>query len=192
MNHCRIIDVKKTDSDDLVEPVTLSEVKKWLKVTFNDDDDVITSLITSCRQSVEAFTCTSIVSSQIICNVELFYPNKNSFFSEIELPYGPVMPSTAIIVTMPDNCNNLNTLDIGSDYWFVGEGFLKLRSIREGLFNITYATGLTIIPELLKDAIKTEIAYRYDNRGDADAGSYSHLCDMAKQKAKPYKRFTWL
>lgn len=192
MNPYRILDISKTQSLGAIEPVTLAEAKKWLKVTFTDDDDVITALITSSRQAVEEFCCISIISQQIICDVILDRANNRSLYVEFELPYGPILPSSNIESVRADFPNEFNTINNGSDYWFLGDTFYKFFALLSGQYRFIYAAGMASIPAALKEAIKIEVTNRYENRGDESEGPETLLCDRAKQIAKPYKRMAWL
>jgi hypothetical protein len=190
MSLYKIIDVNRTESGVVTEPVNIDDVKRWLRVTFNDDDSVITSLIKSCRESVEEYCSISLVNKDIVFDVELQYENSRSCFTEIELPYGPIIPSGIQVVSLDFN-HEYNSLDNGSDYWFVGSEYLKLRTRVPLSCRVVYSAGMSNIPESLKNAILIDIADKYENRGDNAGDSAPVLCDKAKQKAKPYKRMTW-
>lgn len=46
-----------------VEPVTLAEAKAWARVEIDDDDDLISGLITSARRYCEAFTKQQLITA---------------------------------------------------------------------------------------------------------------------------------
>src|SRR5215207_9609458 len=64
------------------EPVTLDEIKSWLKIQGTDEDDLLYMLRTSCRKEIEQYLGVSIVQKEITLEADLAY--------EWELPYGPV------------------------------------------------------------------------------------------------------
>ncbi len=172
MNPYKIIDILKTDAQTITEPVTLAEVKKWLKVTFSDEDSVITDIITSARETIEEFCTISIVKKEIILIVDVDYANNRSCI-EFELPYGPI-----------DITNGLSDVSVERKD---GE---NSKTFCPGRYKITYPVGMTIIDKSLKSSILRQIADEYEHRGDDDRTQT--ICLSARQKAQPFKRMAWL
>ena len=171
-----ILGVDISEVTPVTEPVTSEEVKAWLRIDSDDDDDIIERLIKSARQAVENYTSCSLIEKTIICNVwlcELF-----------ELPYGPVRT-----ITQVSQAENMIT-----DYSKIDGQFVKIYGI-SGLHKLTYTAGYTNVPNGLKEAILNEVAYRYQNRGDQAKelmiGS-AYMCEAAVHLCQPFKRMAWL
>lgn len=190
MSHFRIIDIDRTEADGITEPLSLEDAKKWIKVTFTDDDDVITDIISDARKTIEEFCSVSIVETDIVFVVEM-RPANNRSRIDVELPYGPVNIEAVTLVERSDCGDNgvYETMTEGEDYYFLGSLFPKIVVISPGIYRITYAAGYSAVPSKLVDAMKSEIANQYDNRGDENRMGIS---EMAKRKSQPYKRMAWL
>lgn len=81
------IDIKRSESSP-TEPVTLTQLKAQLYITFTDDDTLLTSLITQARKAIENYCNISIVTQLVILTADLY--------DEWELPYGPVTGITSV------------------------------------------------------------------------------------------------
>lgn len=183
---------------DPVEPVTLAEAKKHLIVTFDDDDQYITDLISQARQSIESYIHCSIVRkfATVIIRAEnrirlMFSSSENREPAEVELPYGPVV-GTPDVTDMSLASGDIHISGAGA-WEFEGLGFKKIR-VYPGQYMITYETGYqNSLPRDLKRAILEEIAFRYENRGDS-TNRYAHqeigICAGAQQLANYYMRVT--
>lgn len=197
MNPYKIIDVEIADAQTAVEPLTLADAKKWLKVTFADDDSVITGLISSCRKAIEEFCTISIIEKDISLIADLNYSNNRSCI-EFEIPYGPVLFTadiSEIIVSKSkggNTSNNFELLVLDTDYWFDGVSFYRFKTNIPGRYKFVYSAKYATVPPALLLALKVEIAYRYENRGDIDYDMNTILSAEAKRVAQPYKRMTWL
>lgn len=175
-----------------VEPVTLADAKIHLRVDFTDDDAYISSLISACRHRVEDFCFISIVPRTIILTTDIICDQ-----AYYELPYGPITSVTGI--TTLDNNSVLRTLNPATNDYYIRGGRYKSFSIVNntwGNIAITYVAGYTSsVPEDLILAIKNEIAFRYENRGDSTnryASQNVGLSESAEYLATPYKRLSWL
>lgn len=135
------------------EPVTLTEAKAQLIVTFADDDLPITELITKARQFVENYCNNSIVYQR----VELIGRNVG------KLPYGPVIG----IETVEDSqgtpgsgpasySSSTSGWSIDGDSYCAGGSCSKQR--------IVYTAG-NFCPPDLKQVILKLITHLYENRG---------------------------
>lgn len=146
----RLIAVSFSYDGEIKEPVTLQEVKDYLRVDFNDDDTLINSLITSARSKCEKVLGLVLVDT----TVKALYKNDGTM---IELFYGPIKNGQ-------DGLPTITGLNDGDSIkgW---DGNVWIESIAEEL-NLTYESGWNTVPEWAKLAIKQQVAYNYENRGD--------------------------
>jgi hypothetical protein len=162
----------------VTEPVSLQEVKDWLQIDFDDKDSLITSMITGARQSLEKYLNLHLVPKDVTLDVQ-------STGEIVILPYA-YSPGT-IEINQLDSADQTNTLTDGQDYYSRGN---TLR-IGAGRYVISYATT-PAVPEALKEAIKMEVAERFQNRGEySKESSIVGLSQSAIAKAQPYQ-MTWI
>jgi hypothetical protein len=168
------------ESTPITEPVTLDEAKNYMRLEgfqdvddsspleFDDEDDLIESIITASREAVEKFTGLHLVSKTLTV---LF----TNLAGGVELP-GPFLEATELLDEEGDEV---------TDYTLIGTNFKRvLAPVYENL-TMTYTAGYEAdeVPKALKLAILIEVLYRYENRGEIDS-----LCLMAKRLAKPFRR----
>jgi hypothetical protein len=60
------------ETPPLVEPVSLSDMKNWLRVPFDDDDTLISDLITAARELCEIFTSRALVNTGYVQTLDSF------------------------------------------------------------------------------------------------------------------------
>ena len=160
------------------EPLNLSEVKDWLRVDGDDDDSLITNLITQVRELVESYLGTSIALQDITLTT-------GNGGSGITLPYQPI----ASITSVQD--------DDGNDVSYDWNGYMlsfnnMIISVTAGStpdhFTVVYEAGYATIPAGLKLGLLEVIAWLYENRGDAGKLNY-----MIYQNAnlQPYRAKIW-
>jgi len=200
-------DIKNRQAESITEPATLAEVKAWLIIdTANTDDDaLLTRLITEVRQAIEKRTKLSLVKRVIVVTVDLV--------REFKLPHGPIRSIDEVLYrrgTNGDGTPDNETLTI-TDYTTDGEDFKVIKSGRCGRHKITCTTGYgedeeidydNPTPEDLMLAIRAEIAYRYEHRGDetntlSDSGNatvqrVSGISADAMQYLRPYIDTAWV
>ena len=165
-----ILGVKREFSSQ-TEPVTLTEVKSHLNITFSDYDAYLTSLISQVREWAEQMTGLSIVSQTVTAAVR-------NELGGIYLPYGPVVSVTS--------CVDINGDAV--DYETFGVDHLQVSTLSDYL-KFVYTAGFTTVPNGIKRAILEEIAYQWNHRGDE---SIVAMSPQAKRKLKTYKVNTWL
>ena len=168
-------DVKGTTIDEIVEPLTLEEAKKYCRVspTQTQDDDLILELITAARELVEQMTGLSLVSKTIECVL-------NNPCGGIEFPCGPV---TGDITLKTSDDNEI------TDPTIRGLDFKSLEWPQTEWLKASYPAGYTVstIPKALKNAIGDQVAYLYEHRGD-QLKDDSVYCMSAFAKTRPYSR----
>src|SRR5690554_5996817 len=74
------------------EPITLTEAKQYLRVLYDNDDDVITQLVTQARQILEQATAQSLIEQSISVT-------NDDYKDRFRLPYGPVTGVTTLKLT---------------------------------------------------------------------------------------------
>lgn len=134
------------------EPVTLAEVKLWGKIEHDDEDDVLDSLITSCRDELERYLKIAFVTQTWRDDLECMH----------DAVYSPRLPLTNASVTV----NGLVT-----DFWFLqSTGCVKTtRPIYNADIVVTYTSTVTALQPVLKTALLDLISYRFYNRGNAES-----------------------
>ena len=186
-NHIYLVENVGEDSSPVTEPVTLQEVKDYIRLEgftpdddspsdqFDFDDALILDLISEGRRWVEKYTGVSLIPKQL----QVFLLNQAGM---IELP-GPV---TGAIVITKENSDVI----ADTDYKLIGTQFPKLVTRFDYRLQLDYAAGYTVqtIPAGLKDAIKAYVAYAYEHRGDEMDDKA--LTESAARKARPYRRLT--
>lgn len=141
-----VLNVTFTDGT-VTEPVTLKEAKDWCKIDVSDDDSLITSLITAARIMCENYANLSFIKRTVTAKI------KNGLGGFV-LPYGPVIGTP----TAKDSDNaDITDFDLDNSY--------------SGNITVTYQAGYETLPQNLKTALLNQIAWSYENRGDAKVAS---------------------
>lgn len=171
------------DETAATEFITLQQAKDQCRVTFTDDDDLITALITECRRVVENFCNISLVTKTVTV--------LGDFITDIELPNGPVASFTSL--TDKDGI----VVDPGA-YKIYGKDFKRLHLTVRRWWNATAiyvaGPGATPVDPQLVGAILQEIAFRYENRGEGEQARNNvnpGVCNAAEVLAQPFKRMAW-
>lgn len=74
------------ETPPLVEPVSLSDMKNWLRVPYSDDDTLISDLITAARELCEIFTSRAIVNTGFIQTLDSFPYFVDTVMSQMAYP----------------------------------------------------------------------------------------------------------
>lgn len=164
INNNRVVDVIFTYAGPVVEPVTLDEVKTYIRKDFPDDDtDVLPDMIVAAREWAEKTAGITIVNRQITTVLEVF--------NRQELPYGPVID-----------------IQDATKYHLQGSAFPRV--IGNGEMTLVYNAGYgTSVPESIKLAIMAKVASTDAHRGDEDK---QHYAEIAQKLLSPYNRVLWI
>jgi uncharacterized phiE125 gp8 family phage protein len=158
------------------------DVKPFLRVDGSDEDQVIESITFASARMIEEY-CGISIGAQ---TREMIIDARDNF----KISYAPVAAITSVYrynttTDLYDEAMILNT-----DYRLTGSGDVTYELITKGKLKIIYTCGYTnsdtvatYLPEALRLAWLTEIAYRYINRGDVNTG----LSSAAKSLAMPFK-----
>jgi hypothetical protein len=145
-------------SDVVVEPVSLTDAKTWMRISYTDDDSMIKELIESARKHIEFLTGVSFGSKLLKANIELTGTIPGVWM--VDLPYGPMICVNE--VKWKTGFNQFETLVKNDDYEIIGN---KLWFYYEGNYTITYQAGYSSLPEDIKSDILTLVTWSYENRG---------------------------
>lgn len=173
----------------VTEPVTLDDLKAWLKIDFSDDDALLTSMSKGARLSIENYLNLALVTKTVDLDIEF----SGDYQKAVAMPY--TMGLSGAVVESLDSQDQTTTLAVGTDYFVRG----NLVRLNPGRYHVSYTTVPGTIPEDLKEAIKMEVAERYAQRGEnptfrtasATDAATTGLSESAKAKADPY-RILWL
>ena len=153
-------------SGDPTEPVTLTEVKSYMRLegfqdvgesqatSFDDDDTLIETLIVSARKRLEKLYGISIIPKTLRATI-------TNLAGDIEIPQGPVIS----ITSLRDRYGNLIVSD---NYTVVGDDFQTLEDPCYEKMVMVYEAGYVDCPEELKIEIMRMVTYLFGNRGDKE------------------------
>jgi uncharacterized phiE125 gp8 family phage protein len=173
--HNAITSVTKTYTGTPTEPVTLADAKAWCKVDDGiDDDALITSLVKVARLQLEKYTGISLVTTTIKAVV-------TNLLGNISLPYGPYVST----FTLKDSEGT--TID-ATGYTLTPGDYPQLVEPCYSNMTAEYSAGFTTCPDEIKTAVKMQVAFLYENRGD---GKQSGISPAAAALVDPLKRIMW-
>lgn len=150
----RILSVSILPDNGAAEPVSLDQAKSWLIVEHTDDDTIIGDLITAVRMLLEKYT------------KKVFRPSTVTLELQIckcwKLPRLPIVGAITTFERWDGEA--YQTVDPGC-YRLLGDSIV---STPAGQIKVVYKAGYALadFPEDLRLAMKSEIVYRYENRGD--------------------------
>jgi hypothetical protein len=175
------------------EPVGLSEFKAWAKVDADDDDPLITSLLTAARQAAEEYTRRAFVTQTWrlaldagACGFDLpegVYDLPVSALtgplpSAIELPRQPIQSVSGVVTSDTENAGSVyapsNYTLIGSRLVLNASAFWPGNLRPLGSIEITYVAGHGIasaVPQAIRTAILMHAQAMYDGRTVCDLPS---------------------
>jgi hypothetical protein len=167
-------------SEDSTEPVTLTEVKDFLRIDSDSssDDSVLELMIVSCREKLEGFTNLYFIPKEV----------QIEFSSRVfELPYGPAGAITELtrqvndetpVVVDPSKYYTtglaFKTLIIkefdneGGGWWYPIDGSWPIWQGTIPCFEkyvLSLTTGYETLPKALKHALLLQIDYDYKWQG---------------------------
>jgi hypothetical protein len=176
--------------------LSLADAKSFLRVDFPDDDDLITSLISSGVGLIEQTT-----QYRLYQRTELIYITDKYFYEAFQYPlnaYNVISVDSANInvYTIQVRYVSLRTIlawPLGYVYWdywysFLTNYYYNLNPISPVSFLLTIDVGYTdptLIPVDLITALKQIISYNYENRDMTKVDLPSNINMMLNN----YKRF---
>ena len=157
-----------------VEPVTLAELKDWLKIDTADEDVLLTAVIAAARLAVEAASGRKLLTQtwRWVLNA---WPA-----SPLELPVWPVQAVPAIRVynaagvaaTVAATLYQLSNAFLPPRLALLGATPQPGRALGGIEIDMTagYGGAAAAVPEALRMAVRLMAAHLYENRGDGAPG----------------------
>lgn len=152
------------------EPVSLATAKAYMKVNFDDDDTLITSLIANAIRWLENYTGRSFKQRSMKYTVEM------SAGEWYRLPE-PVISVDAI---------NYDNETLNFDQSSIAGPNVKVAF--DGVFDIYFTHGYTALPDDIKNDILAITAYTYQNRGIDLSNEGANLVDFPMLASQYYRR----
>lgn len=152
-------------TEPAVEPVTSDEVKEFLRISGDAENNTINDLIRSARIEAEKFMRISLIKQKwrlaYSCTPEM----------EVDLPMGPV--SSVDAVTLVDKDGNETEFSSANYYLSPARYFLFFDVLPSAKFiHIDYFAGYgetaNDVPQAIKTGLLNQIVHRYENRGKAE------------------------
>lgn len=161
------------------EPLTKEEVKSWLRIDGDDDNNVIENLISAARITIEQYINQSLITRTVTAHLN------NSCGNQF-LPFQPF----GELVSIKDS--NGNTIADGN-YSLTGTQFKRLESPCEDGIEISYTAGVDQVNKAMHTALLMQVAFMYENRGDGLEKGQGVLVEigispMAKSILKSFRR----
>lgn len=175
-----------------VEPISLTEIKAFLRISGSDEDDVLTILGKSARESVELYTGRCLITQtwKLVLdgfpNAGIIHPDGEGVYDMpsnaaisalgyIDLPKQPIQSVTSITTyNISNTSSTFNSsaygLDVSGGRIFLKSGYawpVDLRDYQavEVLFVAGYGADGTSVPSAIKQAILNYVSSMYESRG---------------------------
>jgi uncharacterized phiE125 gp8 family phage protein len=183
----------------LIDPVTIAECKRHMRVEHSDDDVIIGSLI---NVAVNYLDVTGMLGKAMITQTwaEYIAPNPTT----VHLSITPVQSVTSIEYY---DVNNVLQTDTLSNYYIIGSKSYKtiypksgfsfpVTFKRDDAIKITYVVGFgdtaESVPETVRHAIKMLVANYYENRENELIGTISKTLPFGIEQLIANERSSWV
>jgi hypothetical protein len=188
------------------EPVTLAEVKLWMRIDTNDEDALILNLLKAARESAEKYLRRALITQT--WNLSIDVPSSSLDLnlpdgvydlpitalmgvlpSSVELPYAPLQSITSVVTY--DTSNASTTYSSANYFADTANSRLALNNTASWPSNlrqsaavvITYVCGYGTaaqVPQAIKMAIMAHAQKMYDERT---------LCDLPADAVSSLRQF---
>lgn len=181
----------------VVEPVTLGEVKTYLKIDNMVEDTLLASMITAARVQLE-----TRLNRAFLRQLWSFYLDELPVSNEIILPVNPVISLEHLaVIDAVGTYNNLASeayiydikaqpavVKIVDDLPEIGSEYSGIRV----QFWAGYGVAASDLPAPLVQAIFHLVAFWYENRGGIASGEIRQIPDMVLDMIAPFMRQAFL
>lgn len=156
-----------------LEPISQAVAKSHLRVSYDEDDNLISGLITSARLTVEAVTRSALITQSWSLILDEWGEGRM-----LQLPLAPIVSLDAISLWNEAGEKN----QIGMTFCHLGQGAPAKLSLNRGQrwptplrdtdgicidFTAGFGGDIGDVPAPLRQAILQLIAHWYENRGEA-------------------------
>ena len=162
-------------SNEGVEPISIEEAKKYMRIDYDNEDMLISLLVSGVRRRIEEFTGRSLVSR----TVELFLPEVPE---EIKLPYPDHDAITEVEINGTTSTAYIKT---GLNQFILRPTTVTTTQQNESGFYVKYTT-LGNCPEWVKIEMLKSIDEKYRNRGNTFEGSLTDLSENTYSNLAQY------
>jgi len=178
------------------EPITLAEAKNFLRVDHDDDDNLISSLITASRQMCEEYTRRVLVTTTIDEYFDKFPKNSwNNLSNLIYLSRGPVASITSVKyvdeigseVTLSSDQYITDLISEPARIQSVAGWFAAAGVVNQVIVRYVVGSDVSVIPRPLIQGMLLVVSDLYDQRGD----SVKRLPTASEYLWNPYRIFTF-
>jgi uncharacterized phiE125 gp8 family phage protein len=148
-----------------IEPITLTEIKLYLRIDSNDENNLLNNLIKAASQTAEEFLGKSLITQTWQLQYDYYTP------ACVNLPRGPVQEIAEVNIVAADF--NVTTLAPSAYRLSAGNAQIIFEAAPMGqLVQIQYIAGFgdaaADVPEPIRQGIAQHVAHMYENRGLTD------------------------
>lgn len=166
----QVLDVDNTAAVS-AELFSVNQFKAFYgKIDNSDEDSLIESLIIAARRMCEQYVGMNFKARTVVATI-------NNLNGGTYLPYGPV--GTVASVTDIDG----NAIESGN-YKITGSQFKQIQWPTSDYLVVTYTGGYADCPNELLTAVKAQVLFLYENRGDSSVS----MSPQAAMILNPLKR----
>jgi uncharacterized phiE125 gp8 family phage protein len=175
------------------EPITSSYLKNFIRVDFNTDDAIITSVIKSARMLVEQFIEQALVTKSLKAYFYNFeaWDEEGSYYN-LTLPFSPVTAIGSVKVVGVDGAETVTTDYVATGLEEKNVRVNRILSLTTGTnqgYIVEYTAVNTAIAEPIKQAIAMLAGEMYENRQDSAVDvSIASLPYNVTAILRPYKK----
>lgn len=159
--------------------VSVPEVKRHLRITDNDEDSLIRTLIGAATQHAEHVTNRQLVTATYIYTLQ-------SWSDIIRLPRPPLQNVSKVEYIDTDGVTQTLSTDVYAVYTNEEPGYIALKynqswpSLRTDTdpISITYVAGYEDVPEGIKAALKLHVGHLFEHRESVDISSMARVTEV--------------
>jgi uncharacterized phiE125 gp8 family phage protein len=154
------------------EPLTLDEVKAWLKVDGTDEDTLLSALITTARQSVEKYCQMAVLEQEAVETFPRFERNgiRLSLWPLMEVGAVKYRDTGKVERTLDDSFYGVDVMQRPGLIFRQENALWPLLEVAPDAVTVEYTAGYATaedVPAPIKTAMLLMIADWYDNRTDS-------------------------
>lgn len=155
----------KRVSNPALEPLSLTDVKLFLRIDDSSEDSLINNLIVTAREAAEEYLKRSLINQ----SWKLIFDEYSPY--HVFLPRGPVQSVTSVKTIARDLSEvtvNPETYFLRADKDYLEFDICQIAHQIEILYNTGYGAGASDVPSPIKQGMLNHIALLYDDRGGAE------------------------